>query len=391
MQNREPAALSPPPPLTSLITMQRIIPLTLVLMLTASFAVAQDAVKIQQSIDKAVAYLRTAQSPTGAWSVSPRTGIGPTTIILAGLIDAGVDIDDPMITNGLKLLESSIREDGGIYTPDGFLLNYETSCAVMCFAKANAAIKKKHNKEPYKELLAKADKFLRSQQFTEDMNIGPEDPRYGGIGYNRSTRPDMSNMQFFLDALKATGAEDDDPAIQKALVFVSRCQNLESEHNTMPFIAQNAENLDGGFIYVNQPPLEGAGASEGLRSYGGTTYAGLKSMIYAGLTPEDERVKGALAWISKNYTVKENPGRGAVALYYYYQTMSKTLDVRKLPHVEDADGKKHNWRADLSEHLISVQMPDGFWGNEGSSQYMENDVNLVTGYVLLALALCLPE
>jgi len=371
--------------------MHKIIPLILAFILTTSFAAGQDALQIRQSIDQAVAYLRTTQSPTGGWSASPRSGIGPTTIILAGLIDVGVDIDDPMVANGLKQLESSLQEDGGIYTADGFLLNYETSCAVMCFAKANAAFKKKHDREPYQELLTKADRFLRAQQFTEATDTLPEDPNYGGIGYGRGSRPDMSNMQFFLDALKATGAEADDPAIQKALVFVSRCQNLESAHNTMPFLMHNADHLDGGFIYVNQPPLEGAGAAEALRSYGGTSYAGLKSMIYAGLTPEDERVKGVLDWISKNYTVKENPGRGAVALYYYYQTMAKTLDVRNLPHLEDADGKKHNWRADLSEHLISVQKGNGSWVNDVSSQFMENDVNLVTGYVLLVLALCLPE
>ena len=376
---------------TLLTIMKKIVSFIIACFCMVSFAVAQDVAKIRQSIDKAVAYLRTTQSPTGSWSASPRIGIGPTTVILAGLIDAGVDIDDPMITHGLKLLESSAQEDGGIYTPEGFLLNYETCCAVMCFAKANVAIKKKHDKDPYKELLAKADKFLRVQQFTEETNTRPEDPNYGGIGYGRGSRPDMSNMQFFLDALKATGAKENDPAIQKALVFVSRCQNLESEHNTMPFITQNADNLDGGFIYVNQPSLEGTGAAEGLRSYGGTTYAGLKSMIYAGLTPEDERVKGALTWISKNYTVKENPGRGAVALYYYYQTMTKTLDVCKLSHVEGADGTKHNWRVDLSEHLILVQRADGAWVNTESSQFMENDDNLVTGYVLLALALCLPS
>ena len=371
--------------------MKRIIAILFACFFTVSFAVAQDTTKIQRSIDKAVDYLRTTQSPTGSWSASPRTGIGPTTIILAGLIDVGVDINDPMITGGLKLLESSIQEDGGIYTPEGFLLNYETCCAMMCFAKANSAFKKKHNKEPYKELLAKADKFVREQQFTEKTNTKPEHPNYGGIGYNKGLRPDLSNTQFFLDALKATGATEDDPAIQKALVFVSRCQNLESEHNTMPFVARNAEGLDGGFIYVNQPPLEGAGAAEALQSYGGTTYAGLKSMIYAGLTPDDERVKGALAWISRNYSVKENPGRGDIALYYYYQTMTKTLEVCKLSLVEDADGRKHNWRADLSEHLASVQKENGSWINEASSQFMENDANLVTGYALLALALCLSK
>jgi squalene-hopene/tetraprenyl-beta-curcumene cyclase len=197
-------------------------------------------------------------------------------------------------------------------------------------------------------------------------------------------------MQFFLDALKAVGTEADDPAIQKALVFVSRCQNLESEHNAMPFLTQNAGNLDGGFIYYNQPAPEGTKATEGLRSYGGMTYAGLKSMIYAGLTKEDKRVKAALDWIAKNYTVSENPGRGAAGLYYYYQTMAKTLEVQKLPLLEDASGKKNNWRADLSVQLIAVQKPNGSWANE-TPQYMENDANLVTGYALITLALCLQK
>ncbi len=38
------------------------------------------------------------------------------------------------------------------------------------------------------------------------------------------------------------------------------------------------------------------------------TYAGLKSMIYAGLKADDPRVKAAREWIAKFYTVSENPG-----------------------------------------------------------------------------------
>jgi len=361
----------------------------ILIFLTATFAIAQDATKIRQSLDKGVAYLRSTQSPAGSWSASPRTGIGPTTIILAGLLDAGVSIDDPMIASGLKFMETSIREDGGVYTPDGFLQNYETCCAVMCFAKANEAAKKKEGKEPYKELLAKADKFLRKQQYTEERDMKPEDPDYGGLGYGGTSRPDLSNAQFFLDALKATGAKEDDPAIQKALIFVSRCQNLESEHNTMPFIAQNVKNLDGGFIYVNQPTDDADGLNH--RSYGSMTYAGLKSMIYAGLTAEDKRVKAALDWIAKNYSVTENPGRGAEGLFYHHHTMAKTLDVLKTPILEGTDGKKHNWRADLSMYLLSKQQADGSWINEANRQFMENDANLVTGYVLIILATCLPK
>jgi squalene-hopene/tetraprenyl-beta-curcumene cyclase len=113
-------------------------------------------------------------------------------------------------------------------------------------------------------------------------------------------------------------------------------------------------------------------------------------MIYAGLTKEDKRVKAALEWIAKNYTITENPGRGAAGLYYYYQSMAKALDVHGLPYFEDVDGKRHDWRGDLSGHLIAVQQENGSWVNTASRQYMEDDANLVTGFALLALALCLP-
>ena len=92
------------------------------------------------------------------------------------------------------------------------------------------------------------------------------------------------------------------------MVFVSRCQNLESEFNTTEFATKiNA----GGFFYT---PAAGGSSQAGktpdggLRSYASMTYAGLKSMLYAGLTKDDPRVKAATTWIRKFYSVEENPG-----------------------------------------------------------------------------------
>ena len=59
------------------------------------------------------------------------------------------------------------------------------------------------------------------------------------------------------------------------------------------------------------------------------TYAGLKSMIYAGLTDDDPRVKARPNWIQQHYTVEENPGIGKQGLFYYYHTFAKTLDVAR--------------------------------------------------------------
>ena len=51
--------------------------------------------------------------------------------------------------------------------------------------------------------------------------------------------------------------------MKKALVFVSRCQNLESEYNTTQFAAKNP---DGGFYYT---PAAGGSSMAGKTADGG--------------------------------------------------------------------------------------------------------------------------
>lgn len=117
------------------------------------------------------------------------------------------------------------------------------------------------------------------------------------------------------------------------------------------------------------------------------TYAGYKSMIYAGLTPEDPRVAAALKWISSTYTVDNNPNMGQAGLYYYYQTFSTALEAAKLESINDADNQPRNWREDLAGALAKRQNSDGSWSNE-NRRWLENEKNLATSFALLALANC---
>jgi squalene-hopene/tetraprenyl-beta-curcumene cyclase len=110
-------------------------------------------------------------------------------------------------------------------------------------------------------------------------------------------------------------------------------------------------------------------------------------MIYAGLGPNDPRVKAATAWIRQHYTLDENPGMGAAGLYYYYQTFGKALAAIGVDQFEDAAGKKHAWRSELIAKLAASQKPDGSWVNE-NARWMEGNPNLVSAYALLALAAC---
>lgn len=341
---------------------------------------AEIAAKRKQTIERGLEYLaKHGQAADGTFSI--KAGPGLTALALTAALRNGRTVDDPMVAKGLKALEGFVKPDGGIYG-SGRLKNYETCVSIVAFQLANKDGK-------YKELLANADKFLRGLQIGI-AESDTSDPWYGGVGYGGPERPDLSNTSYLIDALMAGDSEEDHAAIQRAIVFVSRCQNLKSQFNDTK-LADKVN--DGGFYYVmpgkNDDPStsERYDANGGLRSYGSMTYSGFKSLIYAGLTDKDPRVKAALDWIGQHYTVENNPGQGDAGLYYYYHAFAAALKASKLDHIAAADGKKHDWRDDLVNELAKRQKEDGSWTNS-NRQWFENDANLSTSFALIALSHC---
>lgn len=349
-------------------------------------AMAQTPDKIdRESYEKTVArgvdYLK-AKGQAEDGSFSGFAGVGPTALVTTGLLRQGLSPQDPAVAKALKFLEKHIKKDGGIYLEGTFYRNYETCVAILCLQEANT-------KGQYDEAIKNAQKFVTGIQWAENEDKDESDPAYGGAGYGHAKRPDLSNTSFLIDAIKSS-SEDNSEAMKKALIFISRCQNLETNHNTTPFAGKVN---DGGSYYT---PV-GEGSSEagktpngGLRSYGAMTYSGLKSMIYAGLKADDPRVKAAVEWVQKNYDLKSNPGVGNAGLYYYYLTFAKAFDALGKDTITDAKGVKHNWKAELVAEIASRQQKDGSWVNS-NEKWLEGDPNLATGFSLLALSYCKPE
>ncbi len=339
----------------------------------------------QATIQRGLNYLRTTgQADDGTFSI--QAGPGLTALAVTAALRNGCELDDPLVAKGLKALEGFVQPDGGVYGPGGRLKNYETCVAILCFAEANRDGR-------YDALLDKAEQFIRGMQIGVADDVPRDNPAYGGAGYGGPTRPDLSNTSYLIDALVAAGAEADDEAIQRAIVFVSRCQNLEGAGNDTPFAGKVQ---DGGFYYVI--PTESIDPSSdaerytpngGLRSYGSMSYSGFKSLVYAGLTKDDPRVAAVLDWVSKNYNVEENPGVGDAGLFYYYHSFASALAASGLDQVTDAAGNAHDWRADLAAELARRQNEDGSWTND-NRQWFENDANLATAFALLALDYCEP-
>lgn len=290
------------------------------------------------------------------------------------------------IVNGYDFLVKSVKPDGGIYGKD--LANYNTSISMMAFLVANNSA--------YEPILKNGRKFLIGLQDDFGEKGMGDDPLDGGIGYGGTYKhSDLANTTFALEALYytrflksdlANDPEARDLNWKAAQQFISRCQNLPGS-NDQKWASSDPANK-GGFVYFPEDSKAGEQKLEdgrtALRSYGSMSYAGLLSFIYAQVDKNDPRVKGVIEWLSKNYTLNENPGMGKDGLYYYYHTMAKALSSAGIDTLTTKEGKKVNWRRDLARKLLDLQNADGSWVNQ-SGRWWEKDPGLVTSYATLTL------
>jgi squalene-hopene/tetraprenyl-beta-curcumene cyclase len=344
----------------------------------------------QAVIDKSLAYLKSQQQADGGWQLAPAQPPAITALVLrAFVLDPKYKSDADFIKKGYDKLLSYQLENGGIYKD--LLANYNTAISISALAAAD--------NPAFKPRIDGAVAYLKSLQWNDRIDGGPKgeknidigNPWFGGSGYGSKGRPDGSNSQFLVDALYDTGVKANDPAMQAALKFFTRMQNL-SETNDQPWAGN-----DGGAIYT---PANGGASEVGeykgpdgkrmLRSYGSMTYAMLKTYVYAGLTKDDPRVKAAWDWISKNWSMTENPGARLsdppmpnYAIFYYYMTLARALNAYDQPIITDAQGNQHDWRVELIDQLAKLQKPDGSF--LGEKKEMEDNPILVTAYSVLAL------
>ncbi len=468
---------------------------------------------------KAIAYLRSVQDEkTGGWAIPPQGPTFPaiTALVLTGmLMEPGMTAEDPAVKRAVEFILSKQQEDGGIY--DQLLPSYNTAISISALAKLPRT-------PELQERIDRAVAFLKTLQYGEGAQVRDgfaenaavvdrSHAFYGGWGYGRHGRPDLSNSGWAIEALKDAGVDPSDAAFQRAVVFLRRTQMIDAPMNgkaggepinDMPYAAGSSQ---GGFIYatsVNRDTI-GSGQSQAgefvesmsggpgvigtvrlgkgpdgkpilltnneverriqlylkqstdpavhdqagnfmvvlgpsgdgmsassftvhfaitepekvrtilwdtlsqelenaaavqvrpveqwqgvshLRAYGSMTYAGFKSLLYAGLKKGDPRVDAALGWIQKNYTLEENPGLGTDGMYYYYVVLARALHAMGQPTLEAAapggEIATRHWGADLAARLSILQNDDGSFRSV-DDRWMEDNPVLITAYSLVAL------
>lgn len=341
----------------------------------------------KHSLTLAHEFLLKSQLENGSWKNEPAI---TALVLYAFMLRPRYNPDDrseQALRKGFAYLETFVKPDGGIYRNE--YKSYTTAVCLLAFTESNL--------EKYKPVINNAKGFLIQFQVDETDGISRDHKFYGGIGYGGDDRPDLSNTQLALEAIKA--AEDYEARYRqiipgntnqveieekelglhwrKALVFLARCQNVKTV-NDMPY----AED-DGGFIYET-----GHYKPERSHSYGSMTYAGVKSLVYARVDRDDIRVTRAVSWIRSHYTLEENPGFGTAALYYYYMTFAKCLDALGEEVIVDDKGTKHYWREDVIKKLISLQHEEGYWVNP-DARYWQNIKDLVTAYSIIGMKFAL--
>jgi squalene-hopene/tetraprenyl-beta-curcumene cyclase len=353
--------------------------------------------RARSAIEEGLAYLKSAQGTTGGWLTDVRIGptdqpdqpspiaVAVTALAVKAMIQADpAAVEDVRFQLALRFVRSAQRDDGAF--EGGALTNYVTSMVVMALATID--------RHDFHDELKDASAWLQVNQWDQTEGLSPRQDWFGGSGYGNRGRPDVSNTQTMLDALYEAGMSPDEPAVQRALSFISRAQNLQAT-NKAPWAGN-----DGGFVYTpasggesmaSEAAGEGrrgreipAGQPRSLRSYGSMTYAGFKSMLYAGLSPDDVRVRAAFDWVRRHWTFKENPGLGQQGLYYYYHTMARALRAAQQDVIEDIDGDPHNWREELIDALVARKRDDGSWQNS-ADRWLEGRPVMATVFAVLAL------
>jgi squalene-hopene/tetraprenyl-beta-curcumene cyclase len=366
-------------------------PVTMTLSAPKAATTAIDAdrlAKAQELLNSGIAFLLSRREADGGWSLGPGDIMKPavTALVLQTLLGhPDFDRTSPVVKKGFEVLLSYRQKDGAIFDPKQGRPAYTTAIAVSALAAAQDPA--------FNEAIRGGSMYLQGiqiqpgQESPDGEPITKDSPQVGGVGYGKNKEPNLSVLQFAVEAWRDAGVEPDDEAMKQAVAFITRLQN-RSESNPMTFAREGLN--DGGFVYDLATSKAGEGpGGRGMRSYGSMTYAAFKSMLYAGVDRTDRRVQAAFAWIRSHWRLDSNPNmpklRSKEGLFYYYHVFAKALRAYGADEIAERGADvKHNWRNELIDALAERVAADGSWVNN-ADRWHEGSPILVTCYGVLAL------
>ena len=145
---------------------------------------AAEPAAIKAAIEKASKFL-VEQGQAQDGSFSAQAGPAITALAVTALVKSGTPADAPAVKNAIAYLMKFKNADGGIHPPESPVANYETSIAMLALAACNKDGR-------YDKEIKAAEAFVKGLQWDDGEGPGPSDPAYGGAGYGKKNRPDLS-------------------------------------------------------------------------------------------------------------------------------------------------------------------------------------------------------
>ena len=151
---------------------------------------------IRSSIQRGLASLEATADPRGGWLRGTDEAVGrppEIPIAVSALVLKGVAqfdrklLEQPAFQNARALIDQALREDGAF--EGGLVTNYVTSCVVSALAVIEGA------DDPR---VQGGVAWLKAAQWDGAEGHTPESNWYGGAGYGKHQRPDLSNTQTCL-------------------------------------------------------------------------------------------------------------------------------------------------------------------------------------------------
>ncbi|MCC7510262.1 MAG: terpene cyclase/mutase family protein [Planctomycetes bacterium] len=356
----------------------------------------------QSTLQRACAWLWKQQAADGGWHSETyglmRSGQSLTPFVLHALLsvpEEQVIRPDGGVEKGLAFIRTHTNSEGCLGRSDRDIADYpnhSTAYAVRCLVAAG-------NKADAKLIRQMCD-YLLAQQFNAANGTDPQSHRWGGWGFGSDGGVmDIGHTRHVLEALH-DAASLDAACAERAQSFLRLLQRHPAEWRVQPEVPGEApgdagSTYDGGFYFSptdtamnkgrHQPAAGGRAAW--YRSYATATCDGLLSLLAAGVSETDERVKAAASWLDKHPAIdhpagipQDDPTPWYVAVHYYH--------VAVRAEAWRALGRKGDWKTQIERHLAASQRANGSFVNENSPLMKENDPVLCTALAVVALAHC---
>jgi hypothetical protein len=361
------------------------------------WAGAREEERLADRIDAALAagmrFLAKRQEADGAWRSDVygpfKDGPSLTSLIAATLVEL------PEVCRGREMLEKSAAYLARMVSADGITYPVYTGAgAVTALSRIGGSA----NAKARDAWLAD----LRERQLTEQLGWLPADSAYGGWSYAQDrprpvdgkpatplAAPNLSATVFALEAMRAAGCNPSDEAIQKALVFVKRCQNWNDDE-----ALRDARLDDGGFYFIVDDPQRNKAGEAGkdaagivrYASYGSATADGLRALAACGMKGDQPRMEAAQRWLVEHFSAGQHPGGYVAArahlrpavFYYYCASVSRAFSEMAGPA---------GWAEEMGHELLVRERLDGSWSNS-VVDVREDDPLVATPLAMRGLAVC---